>query len=100
VEDAEIAYQKAIDINPEQMLAWQGLVSFYEKREQWSKLAITLEKLIDTYFLAGDGVRLYESIRKLVDIYQNKDADETKVRGNCWLIITVVHNAFLQILLG
>ncbi|KAI8576073.1 hypothetical protein K450DRAFT_258770 [Umbelopsis ramanniana AG] len=78
VEDAENAYQKAIEINPEQMLAWQGLVSFYEKREQWSKLAITLEKLIDTYLLAGDGVRLYESIQKLVDIYQNKDADETK----------------------
>jgi superkiller protein 3 len=82
VEDAENAYKKAIDINPEQQLAWQGLVSFYEKREQWTKLADTLEKLIDTYLASGDNVRLCDSIQKLVDIYQNKDANETKVRDN------------------
>jgi tetratricopeptide (TPR) repeat protein len=97
IEEAENAYQKAIEINPEQMLAWQGLVSFYEKREQWSKLAITLEKLIDIYLLAGDGARLYESIQKLVDIYQNKDADETKVRGVHMLDIGDSQYAFCPI---
>jgi tetratricopeptide (TPR) repeat protein len=79
-DDAENAYKKAIEISPDQLLAWQGLVSFYEKRELWAKLADTLEKLIDIYQASGDGARLSESIQKLVDIYRNKDADEIKVR--------------------
>ncbi|GAB5589005.1 Superkiller protein 3 [Umbelopsis nana] len=79
IDDAEAAYKKAIEINPEQLLAWQGLVSFYEKREQWSKLADTLESLLDTYQASSDGAKLADSINKLVEIYQTRDADETKL---------------------
>ena len=45
-EEAEEAYKRAIEINPENMLGWQGLVSFYEKRNKLTELASTLNQLI------------------------------------------------------
>lgn len=45
-EEAEEAYQRAIEINSETMLAWQGLISFYEKRGKHDKLAAVLQDLL------------------------------------------------------
>lgn len=77
-DDAENDYKKAIEINSDQLLAWQGLVSFYEKREKWSDLAETLNKLNEIYVASNDGSRLLENINKLADIYRSKEPDDSK----------------------
>jgi superkiller protein 3 len=45
-QEAEEAYQRAIEINTDNMLGWQGLVNFYEKRNKQEALAKTIQKLI------------------------------------------------------
>lgn len=45
-EEAENAYKRAIEINSENMLGWQGLVSFYEKRNRKVELAKTIQDLL------------------------------------------------------
>lgn len=45
-EEAEEAYKRAIEINSDNMLGWQGLVSFYEKRNKLEALAKTIDLLI------------------------------------------------------
>jgi superkiller protein 3 len=79
-EDAENDYKKAIEINQDQLLAWQGLVNLFEKREKWSDLAETLNKLNEIYAASNDGNRLLDNISKLCDIYRSKESDESKVR--------------------
>lgn len=45
-EEAEEAYKRAIEINTDNMLGWQGLISFYEKRNKQEALARTIQQLI------------------------------------------------------
>lgn len=45
--EAEDSYYKAIQVDPEQVLAWQGLVRVYETLSQWEKLSVALEELAD-----------------------------------------------------
>jgi superkiller protein 3 len=49
-EEAENAYKRAIEINSENMLGWQGLVSFYEKRNKKADLAKTIQDLLPRIF--------------------------------------------------
>ncbi|KAM3588689.1 Superkiller protein 3 [Umbelopsis sp. WA50703] len=88
-EDAENDYKKAIEINQDQLLAWQGLVNLFEKREKWSDLAETLNKLNEIYAASNDGNRLLDNISKLCDIYRSKESDESKMPDLCpiWLEI-------------
>lgn len=45
-EEAENSYKRAIEINPDNMLGWHGLVSFYEKRNKKVELAKTIQELL------------------------------------------------------
>lgn len=45
-QEAEEAYKRAIEINSDNMLGWQGLVSFYEKRNKVEQLANIINQLI------------------------------------------------------
>lgn len=45
-EEAENSYRRAIEIDPDNMLAWQGLVSFYEKRERLDDMAKIVNDLL------------------------------------------------------
>jgi cytochrome c-type biogenesis protein CcmH/NrfG len=45
-EEAEEAYKRAVEINPDNMLGWHGLVSFYEKRNKTEQLATIINQLI------------------------------------------------------
>lgn len=45
--EAEDSYSKAIQVDPEQVLAWQGLVRVYETLSLWEKLSVALEELAD-----------------------------------------------------
>jgi cytochrome c-type biogenesis protein CcmH/NrfG len=51
VEEAEKAYRHAIEINPDQLLAWQGLVSFYEKQSNFDAVLRTIDQVLPKLIL-------------------------------------------------
>ncbi|KAL9546009.1 hypothetical protein MBANPS3_006873 [Mucor bainieri] len=76
-EEAEEAYKRAIEINPDNMLGWQGLVSFYEKRNKLEPLAKTIDLLIPRVVESGDGAKLADYYKKLLHVYkQQNDQDQ------------------------
>ncbi|KAI8140771.1 hypothetical protein BJV82DRAFT_621045 [Fennellomyces sp. T-0311] len=75
-EEAVKSYRRAIELNPDQMLAWQGLVSFYEKRGQKEEMAKIIHEILPKVIESGDGNRLGDYLNKLVDVYENTDQDK------------------------
>uniref|UniRef100_A0A3P9LZF4 Tetratricopeptide repeat domain 37 n=1 Tax=Oryzias latipes TaxID=8090 RepID=A0A3P9LZF4_ORYLA len=74
------AYKKAIELDPEQLLAWQGLANLYEKTDQWDfkvELPNVYQKLVELYS-SSDKNKCYDMIKKLSDIYQS-DREQIKV---------------------
>lgn len=45
--EAEKAYRKAVTLSPKQVLAWQGLVTLYEKQGKWDEMAETQMKVLE-----------------------------------------------------
>ncbi|XP_058492628.1 superkiller complex protein 3 [Solea solea] len=79
------AYKKAVELEPEQLLAWQGLANLYEKTDQWDfkvELPNIYQKLVDLY-ASSDRKKCYEVIKKLSDSYQS-DKDCNKL-AKVWL---------------
>ncbi|KAI1900403.1 hypothetical protein AGOR_G00049590 [Albula goreensis] len=73
-DQAQTAYRKASELEPEQLLAWQGLANLYEKSSQTdfkAELPKVYEKLM-TLYESSDRVKCYEVGRKLVDIYHTE----------------------------
>ncbi|KAJ8380559.1 hypothetical protein SKAU_G00013370 [Synaphobranchus kaupii] len=73
-DQAQTAYRKASDLEPEQLLAWQGLANLYEKSTQTdfkAELPKVYQKLI-TLYESSDKVKCWEVGRKLVDIYHTE----------------------------
>ncbi|KAI8097505.1 uncharacterized protein BX664DRAFT_293076 [Halteromyces radiatus] len=77
-EEAEKAYQHAIEINSEQLLAWQGLVSLYEKQDNYQAVLQTIDLILPKLISSNDGNRVAEYLNKKLDIYENKQPDESK----------------------
>ncbi|XP_063051126.1 superkiller complex protein 3 [Engraulis encrasicolus] len=75
-DQAQAAYRKAAELEPEQLLAWQGLANLYEKNDQAdgkSELPAVYQKLI-TLYESSDKAKCQEVSRKLVDLHlQEKD---------------------------
>ncbi|XP_047446786.1 tetratricopeptide repeat protein 37 [Mugil cephalus] len=72
-DQSQTAYKKAVELEPEQLLAWQGLVNLYEKTDQWDfkvELPNVYQKLVELY-ASSDKNKCYEVIKKLSDIYQS-----------------------------
>lgn len=72
-DQSNTAYKKAVELEPEQLLAWQGLANLYEKTDQWDfkvELPSIYQKLIELY-ASSDKNKSYEVIKKLSDIYQS-----------------------------
>lgn len=72
-DQAQTAYKKAVELEPEQLLAWQGLANLYEKTDQWDfkvELPNIYQKLIELY-ASSDKSKCYEVIKKLSDIYES-----------------------------
>ncbi|XP_037339604.2 tetratricopeptide repeat protein 37 [Pungitius pungitius] len=72
-DQAQTAYKKAAELEPEQLLAWQGLANLYEKTDQWDfkvELPNIYQKLVELY-ASSDKNKCYEMISKLSDIYQS-----------------------------
>ncbi|XP_073447000.1 superkiller complex protein 3 isoform X3 [Dendrobates tinctorius] len=73
-DQAQAAYKKAAEIEPEQLLAWQGLVNLYEKVNQKDfkdDLPNVYQKLLELY-KSSDKQKWSEVCRKLVELYQQE----------------------------
>lgn len=75
-DQAQAAYRKATELQPDQLLAWQGLANFYEKNNQTdlkSELPEVYQKLV-TLYESSDPAKCQEVSQKLVDLHlQDKD---------------------------
>ncbi|KAM4576471.1 tetratricopeptide repeat protein 37 [Odontesthes bonariensis] len=84
-DQSQTAYKKAVELEPEQLLAWQGLANLYEKTDQWDfkiELPNVYQKLVELY-ASSDKNKCYEMIQKLSDIYQS-DKEYLKL-AKVWL---------------
>uniref|UniRef100_A0A8C4E3R1 SKI3 subunit of superkiller complex n=1 Tax=Dicentrarchus labrax TaxID=13489 RepID=A0A8C4E3R1_DICLA len=84
-DQAQTAYKKAVELEPEQLLAWQGLANLYEKTDQWDfkvELPTVYQKLVELY-ASSDKNKCYEMIKKLSEIYQS-DKEYLKL-AKLWL---------------
>ncbi|XP_022607239.1 tetratricopeptide repeat protein 37 [Seriola dumerili] len=84
-DQSQSAYKKAVELEPEQLLAWQGLANLYEKTDQWDfkvELPNVYQKLVELY-ASSDKKKCYEVITKLSDIYQS-DKEYLKL-AKVWL---------------
>lgn len=84
-DQSQAAYKKAVELEPEQLLAWQGLANLYEKTDQWDfkvELPNVYQKLVELY-ASSDKNKCYEVINKLSDIY---DSDKEYLKlAKVWL---------------
>lgn len=72
-DQAQMAYRKAVELEPEQLLAWQGLANLYEKIDQWDfkvELPSVYQKLVELY-ANSDRNKCYETIKKLSEMYES-----------------------------
>ncbi|NWX70431.1 TTC37 protein, partial [Alca torda] len=73
-DQAKGAYKKAIELEPNQLLAWQGLANLYEKPNQTDvrgDLADVYQKLLQLYE-SGDKQKWYDVCNKLVELYHQE----------------------------
>ncbi|XP_037981725.1 tetratricopeptide repeat protein 37 isoform X4 [Motacilla alba alba] len=73
-DQAKGAYKKAIELEPNQLLAWQGLANLYEKPNQTDvkgDLAYVYQKLLELYE-SGDKQKWCEVCNKLVELYHQE----------------------------
>ncbi|XP_028851542.1 tetratricopeptide repeat protein 37 isoform X2 [Denticeps clupeoides] len=73
-DQAQAAYRKAAELEPDQLLAWQGLANFYEKNDQadlQTELLKVYHRLVDLYE-SSDKLKFQEVSRKLVDLYHSQ----------------------------
>ncbi|XP_077378544.1 tetratricopeptide repeat protein 37 [Festucalex cinctus] len=84
-DQAQTAYRKAVELEPEQLLAWQGLSNLYEKTDQWDfkiELPNVYQKLVELY-ASTDKNKCYEVIGKLQEIHHS-DKEYSKL-AKVWL---------------
>ncbi|XP_009574813.1 PREDICTED: tetratricopeptide repeat protein 37-like, partial [Fulmarus glacialis] len=73
-DQAKGAYKKAIELEPNQLLAWQGLANLYEKSNQIDvkgDLADVYQKLLELYE-SGDKQKWCDVCNKLVELYHQE----------------------------
>ncbi|XP_030323083.1 tetratricopeptide repeat protein 37 [Calypte anna] len=73
-DQAKAAYKKATELDPNQLLAWQGLANMYEKSKQTDikgDLADVYQKLLELYE-SGDKQKWYDVCNKLVELYHQE----------------------------
>nr|XP_021397212.1 tetratricopeptide repeat protein 37 isoform X3 [Lonchura striata domestica] len=73
-DQAKGAYKKAIELEPNQLLAWQGLANLYEKPNQTDvkgDLVDVYQKLLELYE-SGDKQKWCDVCNKLVELYHQE----------------------------
>ncbi|KAJ4468236.1 TPR-like protein [Lentinula aciculospora] len=70
--EGEQAYKRATELNPDQLLAWQGLAQFYERTEDWEKYADVLRRLVDIHAKSNDAVKCAETLQKYIELQRER----------------------------
>ncbi|MBW0487026.1 hypothetical protein O181_026741 [Austropuccinia psidii MF-1] len=65
---SETSYRAAIELDPFQPLAWQGLASLYEKQDKIDDYIDTLEHQAEIWNNKGEAVKLGETLLKLISL--------------------------------
>ncbi|TCD60261.1 Superkiller protein 3 [Steccherinum ochraceum] len=68
IENSEQAYRKAIELNSEQVLAWQGITKLYERTEKWGPYGDALQHVTKLFLKAHDAVKCAEALQRFVEI--------------------------------
>ena len=71
------AYKKATEAKPNQLTAWQGLSTFYEKKKDVSEedlkyLAVVYDKILNIFEASDEMNKYYLTSDKLVNLYSTK----------------------------
>ena len=71
------AYKKATEAKPEQLPAWQGISTFYEKKKDLKKedledLAVAYDKILKIFEASDDLKKYYLTSEKLVTLHYEK----------------------------
>lgn len=93
IPDAEQAFEKSISTKPEESLAWDGLIKLYRKLGRWDAVSVTLRRLADALFAAGNAVKLAETLQALLHLVQ-QSAGQDQVRSFCfhtWSSAFLIH---------
>ncbi|KAI0051258.1 TPR-like protein [Auriscalpium vulgare] len=72
VERSEQSYRSAIETNPKQLLAWQGLSKVYERGKKWDQFTETLSKLAELFATSQDATKCAETVQKLVEFRRDR----------------------------
>ncbi|KAI6044690.1 superkiller protein 3 [Pisolithus marmoratus] len=64
---SEKLYRRAIELKPDQVLAWQGISRLYEQKEQWDAFASSLEEVLRIFSACNDATKVAETLQKLID---------------------------------
>ncbi|KIK67005.1 hypothetical protein GYMLUDRAFT_37036 [Collybiopsis luxurians FD-317 M1] len=70
--ESEQAYKRATELNPDQILAWQGLSQYYERTKDWEKFADVLRRIVDMHANSNDAVKCAETLQKYIDIRRER----------------------------
>ncbi|PVZ99790.1 hypothetical protein BB558_004199 [Smittium angustum] len=85
IEECEEAYNNAINVDRDQILAWQGLSALYEETKNNEKLILVLQELQKIHLNVNNNKKAYECIKKEMKIY--KDAKNLDMQINLWSFI-------------
>ncbi|KAF9437752.1 Superkiller protein 3 [Entomortierella beljakovae] len=70
---AEEQFKNAIASNPDNPLAREGLISFYEKFQRWLELTRSLEEMLKFHIKTPDGKKALSTTERLIELYIKED---------------------------
>ncbi|TFY78330.1 hypothetical protein EWM64_g5681 [Hericium alpestre] len=71
-ERSEQTYRSAIELNPKQALAWQGLSRVYERSQSWDQYVESLFGLVKLFSKSDDATKCAETIQKIVELRRER----------------------------
>ncbi|KAF5372987.1 hypothetical protein D9758_001789 [Tetrapyrgos nigripes] len=86
LDESEKAYRRATDLNPDQLLAWQGLSQFYEKKADWESYADVLLRLMKMHAQSQDAVKCAETLQKYIDLRRKSSSAGQLVEALSFLL--------------
>lgn len=85
-QESEAAYQKAVHLQPNQLLAYQGLNKFYTQRKQYQQLAHILLQEADVHLQADDAVKCAECIQRLIQLQREEGGKRLTAQALSYLL--------------
>ncbi|KAL4074288.1 superkiller protein 3 [Scleroderma citrinum] len=83
---SEQFYRKAIELKPNQVLAWQGISRLYEKQQQWDAFVDALENIIRIFSASYDAIKSAETLQKLVDTSRQYGSKQQLIHALSYLL--------------